>query len=98
MQITIDIPMVSNCEITDCAYNINESCHAHAITIGDGLHPGCDTYFSNITHTTNTAITAGVGACKVATCRHNSDFECKAESINVGHDKSGIRCLTYVLG
>jgi hypothetical protein len=37
-----------------------------------------------------------VGACKVTACRYNDDLECGADSISVGHDKSGIRCMTYV--
>lgn len=47
MKITIDIPLVNECAISDCAYNMDDMCHAKAITIGDGMHPGCDTSFFN---------------------------------------------------
>ncbi|MGD8783900.1 MAG: DUF1540 domain-containing protein [Thioalkalispiraceae bacterium] len=96
MKMTIDIPLVSTCEVSECAYNIEQNCHACAITIGDGVHPGCDTYFSNDMHTNSITHIAGVGACKVTACRYNDDLECGADSISVGHDKSGIRCMTYV--
>jgi len=38
--ITIETPLVSECSVTECAYNLNSDCHARAITIGDGVHPG----------------------------------------------------------
>lgn len=98
MKITIDIPLVSGCKASECAYNIADNCHARAITVGNGIHPGCDTFFSNATHTHDTAQIAGVGACKVAACKFNSDFECNADSISVGHGKSGVCCLSYALG
>lgn len=95
MKMTIDMPPVSNCDITECAYNLEHNCHARAITVGDGTHPGCDTFFSNKMHTHRTKQLAGVGACKVSACVHNNDFGCGAEDIIVGKDKSGIACLTY---
>lgn len=96
MKITLDIPVVNNCTISDCAYNANDKCHAKAITIGDGVHPGCDTsYLMPPDHTKNTKIIAGVGACKVTGCKLNSDFECSASSIDVGMTGDDINCLTY---
>ena len=92
---TIDMPTVSNCDITDCAYNREHNCHARAITIGDGMHPGCDTYFENKSHTLRSKQLAGVGACKVSACKYNSDFECSAEDIFVGKDKSRVVCMTF---
>jgi hypothetical protein len=98
MKMTIDMPAVSSCEVIECAYNVESACHARAITVGDGVHPGCDTFFSNATHTREARHIAGVGACKVASCMHNSDFECMADSIAIGREKSGVGCLTYRLG
>ena len=99
MKITIDIPLVNECAINDCAYNANDMCHAKAITIGDGTHPGCDTSFlKSKKHAKNTNITAGVGACKVAACSFNSDFECSANSIDVGMEDGSINCLTFTTG
>ena len=98
MKMTIDMPSVSSCEVNECAYNVERTCHARAITVGDGIHPGCDTFFSNATHTSAVKHIAGVGACKIAACMHNNDFECTADAIAVGREKSGVGCLTYRLG
>jgi len=62
--ITLETPVVSECSVTECAYNLNSGCHARAIAIGDRVHPGCDTFFSNRNHTQAAMRTAGIGACK----------------------------------
>jgi len=95
MHITVEMPAVSGCSATECAYNIDAQCHARAITIGDGLHPGCDTYFKTSGHTNGRDMHAGVGACKVTTCSYNDDFECAADSINVGVTGGSVNCLTF---
>jgi hypothetical protein len=95
MKITIEMPIVSECAVTECAYNADRSCHARAITIGDGVHPGCDTFLSSGMHSKETKRTAGVGACKVTGCSHNDDFECMADSIHVGIQEDQVNCLTY---
>ena len=97
MKMTLNMPIVTTCKVSDCAYNLNDMCSARAITIGNGVHPGCDTFFSNNTHTHQYNELTGVGACKVSTCVHNAEFECSAENIVVGRNKSGICCLTYEL-
>lgn len=96
MQITVDMPVVSECAVTECAYNNSQACHAKAITVGDGANPGCDTYLGSASHTRRSSGTAGVGACKVSHCKHNDDFECQAESINVGFESSQVHCLTFM--
>ena len=96
MKITFDIPNVQVCEVKSCAYNNGgQTCHARAITIGDGIHAACDTFFVSDRHTRNTSDMAGVGACKVTSCRHNSDLECSAETIRVGLHDSHADCLTF---
>ena len=95
MLVTKKMPGVSECTIEECAYNISKSCHAIAITIGDGDHPMCDTFFKS-TARGGAKDTAGVGACKVSACRHNKDFECSAAGINVGSLKNHGNCLTFV--
>ncbi|AMX04045.1 hypothetical protein A3224_04330 [Microbulbifer thermotolerans] len=89
-----DMPEVTQCVVSQCAFNANSSCHAKAITIGTGTEPDCDTYFGNHKHTQSQR-TAGVGACKMTDCKHNDDFECAADSIQVGDNGDGINCLTY---
>lgn len=94
--ITIETPLVSECSVTECAYNLDSNCHARAITIGDGVHPSCDTFFDNRNHHTKAAVRmAGIGACKIEACKFNDDFECITENIRVGHSKDEISCLTF---
>lgn len=95
MQITIDMPVVAGCQVNECTYNVDSGCHARAITVGDGVHPGCDTFFVSQTHTGEKRRNAGVGACKVSGCRFNDDFECAADKIDVGYDNGSADCLTY---
>ncbi|MBL1275257.1 MAG: DUF1540 domain-containing protein [Ectothiorhodospiraceae bacterium] len=95
MKITLEMPDVSTCTITDCAYNVNEHCHARAITIGDGANPGCDTYLTASHHSRNSTRVAGVGACKVVSCRYNDDFECMSNHISVAMKAGEINCITF---
>ncbi|MFS2002817.1 DUF1540 domain-containing protein [Duganella sp. CT11-25] len=94
-QISIEMPLVAQCSVVECAYNSNQCCHARAITVGNGVHPGCDTYLAAAPHSGETRRNAGVGACKVSSCRHNEDYECVTEQITVGHASASVRCLTY---
>lgn len=98
MEIMIDMPMIKSCDVSECTYNLNSACHAKAITIGDGVSPGCDTFMSASSHVRNSKIKAGVGACKVGGCTYNSDFECSAESIRVSQEKDKVICMTYMPG
>ncbi len=90
----IDMPVVAECSATDCAYNVNSNCHARAITVGDGVHPGCDTFFKH-KHIINASQTAGIGACKITDCKYNNDCECVTDRIRVGRGSGGAICLTY---
>ena len=83
IRITIDMPPVSECDATGCAYKVDRECQALAITVGHGIHPGCDTYLAIGQHVPDRPGSAGVGACKVAVCQHNRDLECQAPSIRV---------------
>lgn len=95
MKQTIDMPVVQECDAVECAYNNAKSCHAHAITVGDGTHPACDTYFPRAAHVQSHSEQAGVGACKVSSCRHNIDLECSAPLVQIGHHSSHADCFTY---
>lgn len=96
-KITIEMPMVSKCMVNACSYNVDSKCHARAITIGDSVHPGCDTFLAGATHTNHAQQIAGIGACKTASCKHNEDFECMADSVQVGMVKSEANCMTFAL-
>ncbi len=92
--VKIEMPSVSECSATDCAYNVNQLCHARAITIGNGVHPGCDTFFAH-EHIQNVSQIAGVGACKVDTCKYNEDCECMGDLVRVGPVEGGAICVSY---
>lgn len=93
-KLTLLLPDVADCAISECAYNAEGDCHANAITVGDGVHPGCDTYLPTGDHRGGGAA-AGVGACKVDVCEHNRDYTCGAESIRVGRHDQSVECLTF---
>jgi hypothetical protein len=94
-KLTIEMPIVSQCGASRCAYNQDKNCRAKAITVGDELRPGCDTYFASQGHIQEKTRTAGVGACKISSCRFNNDFECTAENISVDVSGTDVRCMTY---
>lgn len=94
-RVALDMPVVGECSVAECAYNVNRGCHARAITVGDGIHPGCDTFLVASPHSRDTARHAGVGACKTSACQYNDDYECTADQIAVGHAVHGASCLTY---
>jgi hypothetical protein len=94
MKITLEMPGVSACEAVHCVYNTDRRCHARAITVGDGIHPACDTFLSAREHVDGSA-DAGVGACKVTACLHNTEYECGAPEIRVGVHESHADCLTF---
>lgn len=96
-KITIEMPVVKKCTADECAYNLDNNCHARAITIGDSIHPGCDTFLAGEHHAKSAGQIAGIGACKTAGCKFNDDFECMADSIQVGMIKSEANCKTYSL-
>ncbi|MGH9237314.1 MAG: DUF1540 domain-containing protein [Vicinamibacterales bacterium] len=95
MKITLEIPVVQTCAATACAYNAGHRCHAVAITVGDGIHPACDTFFASDRPARDVSHTAGVGACKIAGCRYNSDLECAAGAIRVNVHANHADCATY---
>ena len=81
--LTIAMPTIAACAATNCSYTVDESCQARAITVGDGIHPGCDTFVQTSHRVPANSRVAGVGACKVEACRHNRDLECEAASIEL---------------
>lgn len=95
MKLDVELAGVATCDVRRCAYNVRGDCHARAITVGDGLHPGCDTFLESERHPPADTPTAGVGACKVVLCRHNRDLECEARAIRVGVDQGEAACLTF---
>lgn len=95
-KITVEMPLVSECMVTQCAYNVSNNCHARAITVGDSMHPGCDTFLPESHHTKESQRIAGIGACKASSCKFNDDLECVAESIRVGTVRNEANCITFM--
>ncbi len=96
-KITLEMPMVSRCMVSECSYNTGSKCHARAITVGDAIHPRCDTYIASGLHTNHTQQVAGVGACKTVGCQHNEDMECVADSVQVARVKNECKCMTFAM-
>ena len=89
----MDMCKIMECDISDCAYNRDQECHAMAITVGDN-DPVCDTYMQSAQK--GGADTTGcVGACKITRCEFNESLECTAGSIQVGRHSNSPECLTY---
>jgi hypothetical protein len=91
----MEMPNVSECSVEECAYNKDSMCHAMAITIGDSVHPRCDTFCTSVSMGLDTSCMAGVGACKTTACSHNLGLECGASGISVGINHDEIDCLTF---
>ena len=96
-KITLEMPLVSKCMASECAYNAYSSCHARAITIGDSTHPGCDTFLKGSRHIRQAQRTAGIGACKTASCKFNDDLECMADNVQVAMVSNEANCTTFAL-
>lgn len=98
MKMTLEMPMVSKCEVDQCVYHTEKKCNAKAVTIGDNRRPGCDTFFNSDGHCQGSQSITGVGACKVSNCQFNKDFECNAQEISVGYagPMREVVCMTFV--
>lgn len=93
-EFSIEMPEVKKCEVSQCVYNMENNCHARAITVGDGSNAMCDTFADLSMHNSRREI-AGVGACKVSSCTFNNDYECQAENITIGKFENQAKCTTY---
>ncbi|MEV5510667.1 DUF1540 domain-containing protein [Streptomyces orinoci] len=89
------MPMVTICQVDECAYNQESTCHALAITVGDSQHARCDTFFSYAGKGGDASAVGRVGACKMSGCRYNTALECQAPGITVGAVWETADCLTY---
>ncbi|HEY3356042.1 MAG TPA: DUF1540 domain-containing protein [Polyangia bacterium] len=89
----IQLSKIAMCEAKQCAYNRQGECHAAAVTIGDGMHPMCDTFMAG--KQGGVPETGAVGACKVADCRFNQSLECGAGKIELGLHDGHADCRTF---
>ncbi|MHC4075271.1 MAG: DUF1540 domain-containing protein [Planctomycetota bacterium] len=88
---------VVECRIRDCAYNLDNLCHARAVTIGDISGAKCGTYcsFMLAVQRIDTGSTAMVGACKMGGCAYNAELNCHAEEIVIDYRQDQPECLIY---
>lgn len=91
----MSMPKILSCSVSECAYNINYECHTMAITVGDGNHAECDTYYRAKSKGGAADLIGGVGACKVDICKFNKSFECSAPGINVAPHSGHADCKTF---
>lgn len=94
-KILLEMPIVSMCSASACAYNSNSNCHARAVTIGDLTRPGCDTFVGGAHHIRETKQIAGIGACKMENCKFNYDLECMAENVQIDMVSIEVNCTTF---
>ncbi len=87
---------ITKCEMASCDYNIDNTCHATAITIGDGERPACSTFCRFMTKNKREDLgAAGVGACRVSSCIYNSYMRCQAADISIGCTQNRPQCAMY---
>ena len=91
----MEMSKVMKCEVSDCAYNMDDCCHTMAITIGDSINPRCDTFCQASIKGGEAGCATGVGACKISSCVYNSNLECGAPGISVGYKQREPDCLTF---
>ena len=85
------IATVSTCAATACAYNDNNSCHAFAVTVGEGS--ACRTRTTLDIRAIDNDQQGKVGACHRLDCVHNENLQCSATSIEMVEDTAN--CGTY---
>jgi len=95
MKQAIEMPEVMQCQAKKCAYNVDSTCHARAITVGDMQKHLCDTMMMMSGQHTQRKEIAGVGACRSTNCVHNEDWECQATGINVALSGGQASCGTF---
>jgi hypothetical protein len=91
----ISMSRISECDVTNCSYNIDKKCHTLAITVGDHSCAKCDTFLESGNKGGDLEVHGGVGACKAADCKFNAAYECTALAIKVGKHSSHADCETF---
>ncbi|HXX59549.1 MAG TPA: DUF1540 domain-containing protein [Dehalococcoidales bacterium] len=91
----MNMTKVSECLMTDCAFNKAQRCHTWGINIGP--HTECHTYVHASTRGGFTEVHGGVGACLSTNCKFNDKMECTAKDIMVNVDEEKHSdCKTFV--
>jgi len=96
----VDLGIVSQCNVVNCAYNKGQQCTAGAIdvTFSDDLAQ-CYTYTTE-ERSFSVQVSKGAGdvsQCDVIDCLYNEGQRCTAETIAVTFMKGTAQCATYTL-
>ncbi len=89
----MDMTQILACNMSACAYNMNDICHTPGINVGP--HAECNTYTHGSSKGGFRDIKGAIGACLASNCTFNTLLECCAPDINVaGHDRHA-DCETF---
>ena len=91
----MEMARIISCNVNECAYNQNDTCHAMAITVGGGPDHRCDTFFTAPAKGGSPETQGAVGACRTTACMYNQNLECAAPGIRIGREGQDIDCLTF---
>lgn len=94
---SIDLGLVSQCDVTSCTYNKGQQCTAGAVyvTFVDAL-PKCYTYTKEPESLAPVVTGAGdVSQCDVIDCTYNEGQRCIADEITVSFKSGVAQCATY---
>jgi hypothetical protein len=89
----MDMTVISECSMSNCAYNKEGSCHTLGITVGP--HAECNTYVHHSTRGGFPGVQGGIGACLASSCQFNDKLECKADEVDVTSDDKHADCATF---
>ena len=88
------VPEVKKCSVTQCYYNRDNECNAHAVQVGSD-EPVCETFIESPNHT-NKSGQSEVGACHIGNCEYNNSMYCHAcGDIEVVWNQNKARCNTF---
>ena len=89
----MDMTQILKCNMSTCAYNVNDICHTPGINVGP--HAECNTYTHGSSKGGFLESNGGIGACVASECKFNEQLECKASSINVSSHDMHADCETF---
>ena len=89
----MDMTQILACNMSTCAYNMNDLCHTPGINVGP--HAECGTYTHGSSEGGFQEVKGGIGACLTSNCKFNDRLECGASNINVASHDRHADCETF---
>lgn len=93
LRVVRDVPRVDACAAMACGYNVDNRCHATAITVGGETTPLCLTFLPGGEHYVEDPGRAAVGACELTRCHYNDRKSCRAASVQMACTQRVPGCL-----